>query len=182
MRPLPPTASQEKSHIPSWSAKQYLAPLMRPQKFPYIPISLEGTLKFPAPLHLRPFSSHDRDRRVDSTALSRRDSRPSRHTSGWGRSHEEIREVASRAILHAERPRFHGPLLIKTRLLDTSSKASLWMKAQHVGALTPRASSGKTRRFLTQLHKWSVTSWTTREASGVPFLHTRRCLTLLSQL
>ena len=92
MRPLPPTASQEKSHIPSWSAKQYLAPLMRPQKFPYIPISLEGTLKFPAPLHLRPFSSHDRDRRVDSTALSRRDSRPSRHTSGWGRSHEEIRD------------------------------------------------------------------------------------------
>ena len=26
-------------------AKQYLALLMRPQKFPYIPISLEGTLK-----------------------------------------------------------------------------------------------------------------------------------------
>ena len=25
-----------------------------------VPISLEGTLKFPAPLHLRPFSSHDR--------------------------------------------------------------------------------------------------------------------------
>ena len=61
--------TQEKSHIPSWSAKQYLAPLMRPQKFPYIPISLEGTLKFPAPLQLRPFSSPDRDRRVDSTAL-----------------------------------------------------------------------------------------------------------------
>ena len=29
--------------------------------------------------------------------------------------------------------------------------------------------SGKTRRFLTQLHKWPVTSRTTREARGVPY-------------
>ena len=40
-----------------------------------------------------------------------------RRTSGWGRSHEEIRDVALWLVPHAERPWFHGPLLIKTRLL-----------------------------------------------------------------
>ena len=41
MRPLPATASPGKSHVPSWSGKRYLAPLMRPLKFPETPGSLE---------------------------------------------------------------------------------------------------------------------------------------------
>ena len=40
-------------------------------------------------------------------------------------------------VTHAERPRFPGPLLIRTRCPDTSSKATLWKKALHEGALTP---------------------------------------------
>ena len=39
-------------------------------------------------------------------------------------------------VTHAERPRFPGPLLISTRCPDTSMNATLWMKAQHEGALT----------------------------------------------
>ena len=37
----------------------------------------------------------------------------------------------------AERPGFPGLLLIRTRCPVPSSKANLWMKAQHEGALTP---------------------------------------------
>ena len=39
---------------------------------------------------------------------------------------------------HSERPGFPGPLLIRTRCPDTSSKVTLWMKAKHAGALTAR--------------------------------------------
>ena len=38
-------------------------------------------------------------------------------------------------------------------MLDTSLKATLWGKAPNEGAMTPRASSGNTRRFHTQLVK-----------------------------
>ena len=38
---------------------------------------------------------------------------------------------------HAERPRFPGLLLIRTRCPENSSKETIWMKAQHEGALTP---------------------------------------------
>src|SRR5574337_1273693 len=41
MKPVPATASQEKSHVGNWRSKRYLAPLMRPTKFPGIPVSLE---------------------------------------------------------------------------------------------------------------------------------------------
>ena len=50
------------------------------------------------------------------------------------------------------------------------------------GIDTPVASSGKTLRFQIQLDKWPITPRTTREASRVPFLNTRRCLTILFQL
>ena len=40
-------------------------------------------------------------------------------------------------VTHAERPRFPGPLLKRTRCQHTSLKENLWMKAQHEGALTP---------------------------------------------
>src|SRR5574338_452324 len=41
MKPFPATASQEKSHVTNWRSKGHLAPLMRPTKFPEIPVSLE---------------------------------------------------------------------------------------------------------------------------------------------
>src|SRR5574340_867903 len=41
MKPFPATASQEKSHVKNWRSIRYLAPLMRPTKFPNIPVSLE---------------------------------------------------------------------------------------------------------------------------------------------
>ena len=41
MKPLPATAPQEKSHFRNWRSKGPLAPLMRPTKFPEIPVSLE---------------------------------------------------------------------------------------------------------------------------------------------
>ena len=40
-------------------------------------------------------------------------------------------------VPQAERPRFPGLLLIRTRCPDTFTKENLWMKAQHEGALTP---------------------------------------------
>src|SRR5574337_881153 len=41
MKPFPATAPQEKSHVRNWRSKGPLAPLMRPTKFPEIPVSLE---------------------------------------------------------------------------------------------------------------------------------------------
>ena len=41
MKPFPSTAPQEKSHVRNWKSKGHLAPLMRPTKFPEIPVSLE---------------------------------------------------------------------------------------------------------------------------------------------
>ena len=40
-------------------------------------------------------------------------------------------------VPYAERPRFPGLLLIRTRCPENSSKETIWMKAQHEGALTP---------------------------------------------
>ena len=50
-----------------------------------------------------------------------------------------------------DKMQFPAPLLRRTRGPDPSSKATLWVKAQHEGALPPRASSAKTRGFHTQL-------------------------------
>ena len=83
------------------------------QKFPYIPVSFDGNTEVPGTTSLSPFSPPDHDRRVESPALSRRGSRPSRHTTGWGQSHEEIRDVASWLVPHSEWPQFPGPLLIR---------------------------------------------------------------------
>ena len=44
--------------------------------------------------------------------------------------------LAPWVVPHAERPRSPGPLWIRTRCPDTSSKAALWVKAQPEGALT----------------------------------------------
>src|SRR5574341_1326199 len=41
MKPFPATAPQERSHVRNWRSKGHLAPLMRPTKFPEIPVSLE---------------------------------------------------------------------------------------------------------------------------------------------
>ena len=53
---------------------------MLPQKFPDIWVALEGNTEVPGE-DLSPFSPPDRDRRVDSPALSARGSRPSPRTS-----------------------------------------------------------------------------------------------------
>ena len=137
MRPLPPTASQEKSHVPSWSAKRYWHPWCALKCSSTHQSDSRRTPRFPAPLHLGPFSPPDRDRRVDSPVLSWRGSHLSRCISGWGRSHEDIRDIATWMVTHAERPRFPGPLLIRSWCPDTSLKITLLMKAQHLGALTP---------------------------------------------
>ena len=49
----------------------------------------------------------------------------SQRTSGGGRSHEEIGDVASWVVPHVERPQFHGPLLKRTRCQHTSLKENL---------------------------------------------------------
>ena len=41
-------------------------------------------------------------------------------------------------VPHSERPRFPGPLLIRSRCTDTSLNVNLWMKSQHEGELTPQ--------------------------------------------
>src|SRR5574337_487757 len=41
MKPFAATAPQGKSHVRNWRSKGHLAPLMRPTKFPEIPVSLE---------------------------------------------------------------------------------------------------------------------------------------------
>ena len=47
-----------------------------------------------------------------------------------------MRDVASCVVPHSKRPQFPGPLLIRTQCTDTSSKATLCLKAQNEGALT----------------------------------------------
>ena len=85
MKPFPAPASQEKSHVRTWRSKRYLAPLMRPTKFPSIPVSLERTPSFSGTTSsdpLLPFYLPDLDRRVDSPALSGMASPTSGRTSG----------------------------------------------------------------------------------------------------
>src|SRR5574340_1819461 len=51
MKPFPATAPQEKSHVRNWRSIGHLTPLMRPTKFPEIPVSLErNTVVFRHPL------------------------------------------------------------------------------------------------------------------------------------
>ena len=95
-----------------------------------------GTPRVPAPLPLSPFSPPDRDRRGDSPAWSA-------GVPGF-QAHLRMRPVSrgnSRRATwvgpHSERPRFPGPLLRRTRVPEPSSKATLWVKAQHEGALPP---------------------------------------------
>ena len=126
MKPFSVTASQEKSYVRNWWSKRYLAPLMRPTKFPRHPgLPGEEHRGFPAPLPLSPFYPPDLDRWVDSPALSGRGSRPSGRTSGRGRSHDDIPDVASWVLPHCEAPRFPGPLLIRTRCPHTSPNSTL---------------------------------------------------------
>src|SRR5574340_638986 len=53
MRPFPATAPQEMSHVRNWRSKGHLAPLMRPTKFPEIPVrSEEHTSELQSPKDL----------------------------------------------------------------------------------------------------------------------------------
>src|SRR5574342_594985 len=85
MKPFPATAPQEKSHGRNWRSKGHFAPLMRPTKFPEIPVSLERNPEVFRHPSSEPFLPPDLDGRIDSPALSGRGSRPSGRTSGfWG--------------------------------------------------------------------------------------------------
>src|SRR5574337_991397 len=53
MKPFPDTAPQEKSHVRNWRSKGHLAPLMRPTKFPEIPIG--KTTWLPRHRKMKPF-------------------------------------------------------------------------------------------------------------------------------
>ena len=129
--------SQGKSHVCSLNLKRYLTHFMQPENFPDIPFSLERTPSFLAQLNLSPFAPPDLDMRVDTPAFSGKGSRNSHRTSGRGRSHKEIQDIASWVVPPSERPLFPGLLLIRTRFPDTSSNATLCMKSQHEKALTP---------------------------------------------
>ena len=129
MRPLPSTACQVKPQVRIEVQNGTWHPWSDPKSFPTHRSHSRGTPRFPARLQLSPFTPPDRDKMVDSPALSGRGSRSSWCTSGWHQSNEEIRDVASWMVPRSERPRFPALLLKRTRCPDTSLKATLWMKA-----------------------------------------------------
>ena len=120
MRPLPSTACQEKPQVRIEVQNGTWHPWSDPKSFPTHRSHSRGTPRFPARLQLSPFTPPDRDKMVDSPALSGRGSRSSWRTSGWHQSNEEIRDVASWMVPRSERPRFPALLLIRTRCPDTS--------------------------------------------------------------
>ena len=85
-------------------------------------------------------------------------------------------------VPHAEWPRFPGPLLRRTRCLDTSLKATLWAKAQHKGALTPPRIIRKNPQVPHTARRgaWDPLINSRGKRSSLP--QTRWGLTLLSQL
>ena len=107
-----------------------------PKSSPTRWVRSRGTPMVPAPLPLSPFSPPDRDRsRLLCVVWKGFPDFP---------AHLRMRPVsrgnsrrATCVVPHAERPRFPGPLLRRTRGPDPSSKATLWVKAQHEGALPP---------------------------------------------
>ena len=139
--------SPGKSHVPSLSAKRYLTPLMRPQKFPDTLGSLEGNTEGPGTPSSEPLLP----------SSSRQESRfPCVFWKGFPAFPAHLRmRPASRGnsrrapwvVPHAERPRFPSPLWIRTRCPDTSSKATLWVKLPFEGALTPPCVVRKNPRF-----------------------------------
>ena len=72
-----------------------------------------GTPSFPAHLNLCPFAPPRLEMRVDSPALSRKESRHSCHTSRGGRSHNETRQEPSWIIPQCQRHQFPHPLEIR---------------------------------------------------------------------
>ena len=83
---------------------------------------------------------------------------------------------------YADRPRFPSPLLRRTRCTDTSSNATLWMKAQHEGALTPSCILRKKPKvpLTARLMVCYPVNNSRGKWSSLP--QTRRGLTLRSQL
>ena len=116
---------------------------MRPQKFPDIPVSLEGNTEGPGTTSSEPLlpSSSRQESRFPCFVWKGFPTFPAHFR--MRPVSPEIRDVASLVVPHAERPRFADPLLIRTRCQDTSSKANLWTKSQHEGALTPPCSFWK---------------------------------------
>ena len=92
-----------------------------------------GTPSFPAHLNLSPFAPPHLEMRVDSSALSGKESRSSRHTSRGGQSHIDTRQETSWVVPQSQRHRFPHPLEIRPDSNGTPSTES-----QHQGALTPQ--------------------------------------------
>ena len=84
-------------------------------------------------------------------------------------------------VPHVERPWFPGPQLRRTRCPDASSKATLWVKEQHEGALTLPCIVRKHPRFPHTAPRgdWDSLSNSRGKRSSLP--QTRRGLTLLPQ-
>ena len=119
--------------------------------------------------------------RGNGMAWSGRGSRPSRRTSGWGRSQGNSR----RSVVGGHLPKY--PDFPAHSWEEPDARTSLrrqpcGRRHKMKGHWHSLASFGKSHRFHTQLDKRPVIPWTTREASRVPFLHSRRGLTLRSQL
>ena len=141
-----------------------------------------GTRSFLAQFNLSPLSPPYLDKRVDSPAFLERD--------------PDIpfapQEEASLTLKIKRKPRgsCHMPkdtnfpvhsrqVTMSGHLLECNPEDEVTTRR---GTDTSVASSGKSHSFQIQLYKWPDTPWTTREASGVPFLNTRWGLTPLFQL
>ena len=82
----------------------------------------------------------------------------------------------------AERPRFPGPPLRRTRGPDPSSKATLWVKAQHEGALPPPCIVRNDPRVPHTARRGACDPLSNSRVQRASLPQTRRGLTLLSQL
>ena len=81
----------------------------------------------------------------------------------------------------AERPRFRVPLLRRTRGPDPSSKATLWVKAQHEGALTHLCIIRKNGQVTYTARQVACHLENNSRGKRSPILQKRRGLTLLYQ-
>ena len=141
-----------------------------------------GTPSFPAHLNLSPFAPPHLEMKVDSPALSGKESRRSLCSSRGGRSHIETQQKPSWVVPQPQRHRFPHPLEIRPDAPAPIRMEPRVLSHTRMGTDTLVASSGKSHRFQIQLDKRPDTPFTTREASRVPCLNTRRGLPPLIKL
>ena len=138
--------------------KSLMKAIYRPRKMQSLCTQFKG-IETP----LRPSLSHNDEGALPPPCIVRKDPRVP-HTARQEACHpmNNSRAVsrgnsrrATWVVPHAERPRFPGPLLRRTRGPDTSSKATQCVKAQHEGALSPSCISGNTRTHSSTL-AWKI--------------------------